>query len=430
MSLALADSGPARPPALPRGAVVVLLALALGLHLALGALVFWNSMRDGTEAEGQGGLTVGLGPAGAPPGAQDAVAPSSAETAPPEAQPPVAAAAMRPRATQRRHPRPRPPPGAPGGRCADGRARRPPFPRQRRRPGPRPTPRRSPSARRARGSPRAWRRWWRDRPRSSRPARRTRPWSSRPPRRRRPHGTCPRTAPSPQGTRPGRPPRIRLRIRQSPPRRPLRSGPKPWRPRPRLRRTPPPIPWSRRPPMTGSACRAARPSGRRPSRRRGARRRRPQPRRGKRPRTRAGNAGPRAPKRHPNGRAEPHHHLRPARAGRVVTRQHPRQRRRHTGGGSPGARADFAARVAARLARAKQYPRAAQQRRLEGTGVIWFRMNAAGAVTASRLTRGTGHSMLDQAIAATLRRARLPAIPDSLGQTSMEFSVPISFSLR
>lgn len=57
-------------------------------------------------------------------------------------------------------------------------------------------------------------------------------------------------------------------------------------------------------------------------------------------------------------------------------------------------------------------------------------MNAAGQVTASRLTRGTGHAVLDQAIIDTLRRARLPAIPDRVGRAQMEFSVPMSFTLR
>jgi len=100
------------------------------------------------------------------------------------------------------------------------------------------------------------------------------------------------------------------------------------------------------------------------------------------------------------------------------------------GGGSPGARADFAALVAARLARAKQYPDAAQARRMQGTGVVWFRIDAGGRVTAARLDQSTGHALLDEAIMRTLRRASLPAIPATLGLSRMEFSVPIAFSLR
>jgi protein TonB len=100
------------------------------------------------------------------------------------------------------------------------------------------------------------------------------------------------------------------------------------------------------------------------------------------------------------------------------------------GGGSPGAHADFAALVAARLARAKQYPGAAQARRMQGTGVVRFSIDAAGRVTAARLDRSTGHALLDEAIMRTLRRASLPAIPETLGLSRMEFSVPIAFSLR
>ncbi len=100
------------------------------------------------------------------------------------------------------------------------------------------------------------------------------------------------------------------------------------------------------------------------------------------------------------------------------------------GGGNPGARADFAAVVAARLAQAKQYPRRAQRARIEGTGTIWFRMNAAGQVVEARVTRGTGHDVLDQALMETLQRARLPRIPADVDRDQMEFSVPISFTLR
>lgn len=102
-----------------------------------------------------------------------------------------------------------------------------------------------------------------------------------------------------------------------------------------------------------------------------------------------------------------------------------------TGGGDPGARADFAARVAAWLARHKAYPRAAQRRRIEGAGVLWFRMDASGRVTAYRITRSAGHPMLDAAIEDTLHRAQpLPRIPPGLGKTTLEFSVPVRFDLR
>lgn len=102
-----------------------------------------------------------------------------------------------------------------------------------------------------------------------------------------------------------------------------------------------------------------------------------------------------------------------------------------TGGGGPGARADYAARIAARLARHKTYPSSAQRRRIEGTGILWFRMDPVGRVTAHRITRSAGHPMLDAAIEETLRRAQpLPPVPAGLGADTFEFSVPIRFALR
>lgn len=101
------------------------------------------------------------------------------------------------------------------------------------------------------------------------------------------------------------------------------------------------------------------------------------------------------------------------------------------GGGDPGARADYAARIAAWLARNQYYPRAAQRLRAEGVGVVWFRMDASGRVTAQRVVASTGRPMLDEAIEETLRRAQpLPPIPPELGMKRIEFSVPVRFRLR
>lgn len=58
-------------------------------------------------------------------------------------------------------------------------------------------------------------------------------------------------------------------------------------------------------------------------------------------------------------------------------------------------------------------------------------MNAAGRITALRITRSTGDRLLDDAIVDTLRRAQpLPRIPDALGATTLQFTVPMSFFLR
>lgn len=101
------------------------------------------------------------------------------------------------------------------------------------------------------------------------------------------------------------------------------------------------------------------------------------------------------------------------------------------GGGSPGARQDFEALVAATLARHRQYPRAARLRRQQGTGVLAFVMDASGRVLDAELRRSAGHAALDAEILDLVRRAEpLPQIPPALGLARMEFVVPIAFALR
>jgi protein TonB len=318
MSVVLAGREGVMPAALPRGAVALVLMLAVVLHLAAGAAVYWAASDAGTVADGQGGLTLGLGPAGAAPGALDAVEAEPVETLTPATN-------------------------------AAGEVGPPPVPDVSAVPLPAPTD----------GV---------DLADSADPV--VAPVMARPVASRAvPDAATPEvvTATDPQ------------------------EG----------------LGVSRRP--------AARPQSVEEDGRRAAR-----------------AAAARVEAERDTEDPAPDRAAAPGRQGRSGAAQGDSRGSGDgaTGGGSPGARADFAARVAARLARAKQYPRSAQRARLEGTGIVWFRMNAAGQVTAARLTQGTGHPQLDRAIMDTLRRARLPAIPDSLGRAQMEFSVPISFTLR
>jgi protein TonB len=100
-------------------------------------------------------------------------------------------------------------------------------------------------------------------------------------------------------------------------------------------------------------------------------------------------------------------------------------------GGDPGARRDYAARVAAILARAKRYPEAARARRQQGEGQLAFTLDAGGRVVTAALRRGTGHDLLDAEILALLRRAEpFPPIPPETGRRTMDFVVPVDFALR
>lgn len=100
-------------------------------------------------------------------------------------------------------------------------------------------------------------------------------------------------------------------------------------------------------------------------------------------------------------------------------------------GGNPGAKRDYMTRLAAILARHKRYPRRAQSRRQEGVGHLYFVVEANGAVGAMRLTKSTGHRLLDDEILDILGRiGRLPPIPDDVGVARLEIVVPVNFDLR
>ena len=401
MSLTLADSGSTGPTALSRGALAAILVLALALHLALVALVFWAFPRNGTVDEGQGGLTVGLGPAGAAPGAIDAVQADSVDAATPDTLPPVEATTD---ATLAASPAPAlEASSTPTAAGALARATSEPVPP----------------------------------PVATKPARAV---SSPTPR---PESVAPVAAQSvPVGTAtspdevpvvpdipvpaaqpdvdPGivMPAEVAPTTTTQPDLAPDTVIPEPaisdtitaTVPQDGLRVSRRPV---KRPSTVEDAAReatAAKAAAEKERRQRRA------------AETRSAPANP-----SPSRKAALSGQQGQSGTSQGSTRGSGYDTR---GGGNPGARADFAARVAARLARAKQYPHAAQQRRLQGTGVVWFRINAAGTVTAFRLTRSTGHPILDQAIIRTLRRARLPSIPAILNQTQIEFSVPMAFNLR
>lgn len=349
MSVALPDRDGIMQAALPRGAAAVVLVLAVVLHLAGGAAFYWAAQTDGTEAEGQGGLTVGLGPSGAAPGALDSVAADPVETTTPNV--------TRPAETDAATEEVAPPPVQEVPSETVPEADAPPAPAIPTQPAPVDSmdlaedvdPVVAPSATptvtdEATAQPDA-----------SADAVPDRAAEAAVP------DTVTATAPQ-EGMGVSRRPATRPQSVEEDARQQRRTAQA-------ARETEEPAP-ERSAPAGQQGQSGASQGG-----------------------TRGSGDGTQ-------------------------------------GGGNPGARADFAAIVAARLARAKQYPRSAQRARIEGAGTIWFRMNAAGQVTAARLTRGTGHAELDRAIMDTLRRARLPAIPDSLGRAQMEFSVPMSFTLR
>jgi protein TonB len=102
-----------------------------------------------------------------------------------------------------------------------------------------------------------------------------------------------------------------------------------------------------------------------------------------------------------------------------------------SGGGQPGADADYFARLQAWLEKHKEYPRTARLRRQQGTALLMFVIDREGRVLDYRLQRSSGHSLLDREVQAMIERSQpLPRIPDEMHQTRLELVVPVQFFLR
>ena len=90
--------------------------------------------------------------------------------------------------------------------------------------------------------------------------------------------------------------------------------------------------------------------------------------------------------------------------------------------------ANYFARVAAHLARHKQFPEEARRRRHQGSASVAFNIDGVGRVTEVRLVSSAGSPALDREAQAMVRRASpFPPPPGGQPQT---FSVPVSFTMR
>ncbi|WP_269584130.1 energy transducer TonB [Roseibium sp. Sym1] len=97
--------------------------------------------------------------------------------------------------------------------------------------------------------------------------------------------------------------------------------------------------------------------------------------------------------------------------------------------GGSAAASDYKGKVVVRLRRAKRYPRQARRNNLEGTAHVAFTISRSGSVSAIRLTRSSGHAVLDQAALDMVRRASpMPKFPGDLSVSRMSLQVPVRFS--
>ncbi|HMM78240.1 MAG TPA: energy transducer TonB [Gammaproteobacteria bacterium] len=98
--------------------------------------------------------------------------------------------------------------------------------------------------------------------------------------------------------------------------------------------------------------------------------------------------------------------------------------------GSPQDNRAYFTALLQQLNRFKVYPPALRKAKIEGRVVLKFTIDARGRVTFSDVQKTSGHAALDDAAERMLARASpLPAIPPSMGKTSLTLSVPIEYSL-
>lgn len=93
--------------------------------------------------------------------------------------------------------------------------------------------------------------------------------------------------------------------------------------------------------------------------------------------------------------------------------------------GGKAASSKYGGVVRARVNRAKRYPGGAGQR--GGTAVLRFTVNKSGGVSGASVVRSSGSPVYDREALATLKRAKLPPIPDEIGRGSLVFTLPIRF---
>jgi len=88
-------------------------------------------------------------------------------------------------------------------------------------------------------------------------------------------------------------------------------------------------------------------------------------------------------------------------------------------------------RLAAHLQRFKRYPTEARTSGVQGTATLSFTVGRGGQVLSARLARSSGHPALDAETLSMISRAQpLPPFPPEITQASLNFSVPVNFSVR
>jgi protein TonB len=82
------------------------------------------------------------------------------------------------------------------------------------------------------------------------------------------------------------------------------------------------------------------------------------------------------------------------------------------------------------LEKHKDYPWMARRRNIQGVVVVRFTIAAGGQIDAARISRSSGHTILDEAAQATIRRVgQFPPLPTALNRQKLTIEVPLAFRL-
>ena len=100
-------------------------------------------------------------------------------------------------------------------------------------------------------------------------------------------------------------------------------------------------------------------------------------------------------------------------------------------GGNPAAEQNYLAKIQARLAKFKRYPRSARKENITGTVLVEFVLTGDGRIERPSIVRSSGDSRLDQeALDVLLRASPFPRIPKKLRKNSFALTLPVEFSLN
>jgi protein TonB len=72
----------------------------------------------------------------------------------------------------------------------------------------------------------------------------------------------------------------------------------------------------------------------------------------------------------------------------------------------------------------------ARRRNIQGVAVVVFTIAPGGQIVAARVSRSSGHDLLDEAAQNTIRRVgRFPPFPGELNRQQLAVEVPLVFRL-